>query len=161
MANKDQTRGFRPHGKVRSANPYVTSAIVYPGDLVVLGSDGKIAVAAAGTVPSLGVALTYAASGASCLVADAPDQLFTCQTDDNTVAAQTNLGLNYDITVGTASTLYKRSACEIDASTGTTDSNKAIRVLRLAPEIDNAFGDQADVICKINNHRLGNAVEGL
>jgi hypothetical protein len=161
MANKIQIRGAEPVGKIRHVAEYLTGGIVYPGDLVKMDNAGAVVVCVAGTAALIGVALNYAASGANVLVSDDPSQEYLIEADDGTVAAQTNLGLNYDITVGTASTLYKRSAIRLDASTGATDSNLPLRCLRLGPAVDNAFGAQADVIVKINNHQLGNAVVGL
>lgn len=160
MANKDQSRGFEPWGELLRANEYVTSAIVYPGDMVKMGNDGKVAPCAASD-SSVGVALCYAASGANVLIADDPQQLFIGQADDATIDAQTDLGLNYNITVGTASTLYKRSAMEVDASTQATDSTLPLRVIRINRAIDNALGDQVDVVVQINKHQLAANSEGL
>jgi hypothetical protein len=50
---------------------------------------------------------------------------------------------------------------QLDSSTGATDSNLPLRALRLFPQVDNAFGDNCDVEVKINNHQLGNKIEGL
>lgn len=161
MANKDQSKGFEPFGKLKQANPYQAGGTIYPGDIVKMDANGQVVQAAAGTAAACGVALNYATSGGTVLVADSPDQLFSAQADDATIDAQTDLNLNYNITVGTASTLYKRSAMEVDASTGATDSNLPIRVLRINPAIDNALGDQVDVVCKINNHQLGDATVGV
>ena len=162
MANKDIVKGFEPFGKLLHSAVYVNGATaVYPGDLVSMDNAGLIAKAAAGTSPLLGVALNYAAASGDVLVADHPSQEFLGQCDDATVDAQTDIGLNYNITVGTASTLYKRSAMAIDASTQATDSNLPLRLLRVGPAIDNALGDKVDMIVKINNHQLGNAVVGL
>lgn len=159
MANKDQVVGLRPQGKVRSAEEYTTSAIVYPGDLVKLGADGLVAPCAASDA-ACGVALSYAASGGKCLVADDPNQKFVVQSDGSTVDAATDIGLNYNITVGTASTLYKRSAMELASSTGATDSILPLRLLGVQRNVDNALGAAVDVIVKINNHQLGNKIEG-
>lgn len=161
MANKDQSMGFRPFGRLRNASDYVAGGTVYPGDLLKFDNAGKVVQCAAGTAAAMGVALNYAVTDGTVNVADDPNQQFVVQADDATIAAQTNLNLNYNITVGTASTLYRRSAMECDASTGATDSNLPLKVLKLAKEVDNAFGDQADVICVINNHSLGNATEGI
>lgn len=161
MANKNQITGLRPVGQVMSANEYEAGSVVYPGDLVKLAADGQVDPCAASEA-ALGVALSYAsAAGVKILVADHPDQRFVVQADDNSVSAQAALALNYNITVGTASTLYKRSAMQLDASTGATDSVLPLRALRLWPQIDNAFGDKADVEVKINNHQLGNKIEGV
>jgi hypothetical protein len=161
MANKDQSKGLEPYGKVIHQGMYTAGATLYPGDMVKMADTGLLVACAAGTAKCIGVALTHATSGNPIAVADAPEQEFSVQADDATVAAQTNIGLNYNITVGTASTLYRRSAMELDASTGATDSNLPLRAIRLAPAVDNAFGDQADVIVKINNHQRGDSTEGL
>jgi hypothetical protein len=161
MANKDQPRGLVPYGKVLNAKVYEAGSTVYPGDLVILAADGAIDTAAAGTTAALGVAMNYATVGQDVLVADDPNQKFIVQADDGTVSAQSVVGLNFNITVSTADTLYKQSRIELDSSTGATDSNLPLRLLDLEGSIDNAFGVNADLIVKINNHRLGNSVEGL
>jgi hypothetical protein len=161
MANKDTLQGLAPYGKVIHAGSYVAGATIYPGDMVKMDNAGLLAVCAAGTASCVGVALNYAVATGTVLVSDNAEQEYIVQCDDGTVAAQTNMGLNYDITVGTASTLYKRSAMQLDASTGATDSNLPLRALRLAPAVDNAFGSKADVIVKLNNNQRANATVGL
>ena len=161
MANKDQNQGLSPVGKIISANEYEAGSTIYPGDLVKIASDGQCDPGAAGDA-AIGVALTYAsAAGQKVMVADSPDQRFLIQADDATIAAQTNLALNYNVTVGTASTLYKRSAMQLDSSTGATDSILNLRALNIGQAVDNAFGSKVDVIVKINNHSLGNKIEGV
>ena len=161
MANKIQIQGASPVGELKHVAEYVAGGTVYPGDLVKMDNTGAIVVCAAGTAALIGVALNYAVSSGTVLVADDPSQEFLIEADDGTVSAQTAVGLNYDITVGTASTLYRRSAIRLDASTGATDSNLPLRCLRIGPAVDNDFGAQADLVVKINNHQLGNAVVGL
>jgi hypothetical protein len=154
MANQDRPRGFEPYGRVVRANEYLTSGIVYPGDLLVLVNDGTVVAATAGAAASIGVALHYAASGANVMIADDPSQQFVCQVNGSSIDAATDLNLNYNISVGTASTLYRRSMMEIDHTSGATNSNYQIKVLRISKEIDNALGANADVICEINHHAL-------
>ncbi len=162
MANKIQPVGLRPQGRIRSVAEYVVSAVVYPGDLVIMGADGKIARHAANTVPAIGVALSYAAAdGDKVLVCDDPDQKYVIQADGSGIDAQTDIGLNYQITTTSASTSYRVSRTELDAATGATASNLPLRLLGVSKEVDNALGDDVDCVVKINNHRLGNAVEGL
>jgi hypothetical protein len=161
MANKDQNQGLSPVGKLISANEYEAGSTIYPGDLVKIANDGQCDPCAASEA-AIGVALTYASgAGQKVMVADSPDQRFLIQADDATIAAQTNLALNYNITVGTASTLYKRSAMQLDSSTGATDSILPLRALNIGQAVDNAFGSKVDVIVKINNHSLGNKIEGV
>lgn len=161
MANKDQAVGARPYGQIKSQKTYEAGSTVYPGDFVILAADGAIDSAAAGTTPVLGVALNYATVGQKVLVADSPDQKFIVQSDDASVDAQTDIGLNYNITVSTADTLYRQSRMELDGSSGATDSNLPLRLLGVEGSVDNALGANVDCIVKINNHRLGNSVEGL
>jgi hypothetical protein len=161
MANKDQSRGFEPHGRLKHAGDYQAGATIYAGDMVKLKADGTVEPSAAGAAASIGVALNYATSGNTVLVADDPDQEFVGQADDSTIDAQTDINMNYNITVGTASTLFKRSAMEVDASTQATDSNLPLKVLKIKPRIDNALGDQVDVVFKINNHQLSAGTEGV
>lgn len=155
MANRDEVKGFEPWGRVSPFNEYEADTTIYKGDLLKLKSDGQVEPCAAGTVPAIGVAMSYATAGNKVLVADDPNQQFICQSDDATEpAAQTACGMNFNIVVGTASTLYKRSAMEIDGNTGATDSNLPVKFLRLAPNVDNAFGANAKMIVTINNHQL-------
>lgn len=160
MANQDLPQGFKPYGTIKNVSEYKASAAVYPGDMVKLGNDGMVSQCAA-TDASCGVALSYAAANGNVLVADDPDQRFIGQSDDGSVDAQTDLNLNYNITVGTASTLYKRSAMEIDGSTGLTDSTSQVRVLQVEKSINNALGSNVDVVFVINNHQLKKGSEGI
>lgn len=152
MANQDRPRGFEPYGRVLRSNEYDAGAICYPGDLLKLKSDGTVEPSAAGAAQSMGVALSYAASGGKVLVADDPDQLFIGQVNGASVDAATDLNLNYDISVGTASTLYRRSMMEIAHASGATDSNLPLKVLRISKEVNNALGADVDVVFLINNH---------
>lgn len=156
MANPDIVTGFRPFGGSQRLTPYTAGGTIYKGDLVKADNTGRLVVAAAGTTALYGVAANYATSGNEVLVWDDPDQQFVGQSDDATEpAALTAMNLNYNIVVATASTLYRRSAMEIDGNTGATDSNLPIKAIRLAPAVDNAYGANAKIVCKINNHALG------
>ena len=154
MANKDIVDGAKPYGPVLRIRPYKAESAVYPGDLVKQNANGTVEQCAA-TNASIGVAMTYAAAAADVLVADHPDQEFVMQADDATINEQADLGLNYDITVAAANTTYRRSGMEVDASTQNTTATLPIKVLRLLPAVDNEFGANCKVICKINNHQLG------
>lgn len=154
MANRDEVKGFEPWGRIYQCNTYEADTTIYKGDLLKLKSDGQVEPCAAGTTPAIGVALNYAIAGGEVLVADHPDQMFVCQSDDATEpAALTAAFLNFNIVVGTASTLYRRSAMEVDGSTGATDSNLPIKFIKLLPAVDNAYGANARMVVTINNHK--------
>lgn len=161
MANKDMKVGLEPHGKIESLREYVVgSSAVYPGDLVRLNANGLIDRCAA-SESAIGVAMNYAAASGKVLVCDSTEQKFKIQADDATVDAQTDIGLNYDIVVGTADTTYKRSGMQMDASTQATTATLPLRLIAVEKSIDNALGAQVKCIVKINNHQLGNATVGL
>ena len=156
MPNKDIVDGAKPYGPCLRIRPYKAEAAVYPGDLLKQNAAGTVERAAAGNA-CIGVALAYAGAAGEVLVADHPDQEFIMQVDDDTVDAQTDFGLNYNIVVASANTTYRRSGIEIDGNTGDTTATLPIKVLRLLPAVDNALGLHCKVICKINNHQLGSS----
>lgn len=158
MANTSR-KGFKPYGRPIQTNPYTAGGTIYKGDLVKLASDGTVVVCAAGAAGAVGCAMNYAVATETVTVADDPNQLFVGQADDGTISAATNLNLNYNIVAGSADTLYRRSGMEIDASSGATDSNLPVKVLRLHTAQDNAFGAQGKFVCKINNHQLGSGAD--
>lgn len=158
MANNSIVDGFTPWGRLERETPYVAGGTIYKGDLVKFQNDGTVVVAAAGAVGCLGASMHYAVSGDTVNIADDPNQQFSAQADD-TVDAQTDFNLNYNIIVGTASTKYRRSAMQIDGSTQATDSNLPIKVLRLLPAQGNTLAVACKVVCKINNHQLGSGAD--
>lgn len=152
MPNADIVAGARPYGRVEQMTAYKAESVIYKGDFVKKNAAGTVERAAA-TNALLGVAMSNAAAGEQVLVADHPEQKFVCQADDANIAAQTDIGLNCEIVVGTADTTYKRSGMEVDASTKATTSTLALRVLALEPAVDNTFGANAKLIVKINVHQ--------
>lgn len=159
MANTNAPEGFTPWGPLSRETPYVAGGTIYKGDLVKMKNDGTVVQCTAGATSVLGAAMHYAISGDTVNIADDQNQQFVTQGDDATIAAQTDCNTNYNIVVGTASTKYRRSAMQIDASTEASDSNLPIKVLRLLPAVDNAFGANCRVVCKINNHQLGSGAD--
>lgn len=161
MANKNQPVGLRPHGQLERARKYVAGSTVYPGDPVALATDGQVDSSI--TVPLLGVALNYAVAGENVMVADHPDQIFEVQADG--AIAQADIQGNFELLLGTASTLYKRSACVMNAATAdNTTATLAVKLLAIGDEVTQEVGvTNVDVIVKINNHVLnsGTGTAGL
>lgn len=163
MANRDQVVGLSPHGRPLRQREYIAASVIYPGDPVKLKNDGKVEIAAASNA-LCGVAASYASGdGVKVNVYDDPDQLFEIQADDASIDAQTDLNLNYNIVVGSPNTVYKRSGVELDGNTGATDSTLPLKLLSVSKRVDNALGEFADCIVKINNHQLdgGTGTEGV
>ncbi len=161
MANADRPRGFWPHGKVLRITEYESGSACYPGDMVVLASDGQVdPSASAGTAP-LGCCLTYAsAAGQSVMVCDDPEQKYVVQADETQASSQAIVGCAADIVVTAGNSTYKTSRQELDSSDLAQSSGPLI-VLAREVRPDNAFGDQVDLIVKINTHQLAEAYNGV
>lgn len=156
MANADLPNGAVPKGPVLRLNEYIAAGAVYPGDLVKQEAGGRVEAAAAATDACIGVAMSYASgAGVNVIVADDPNQLFEMQADDSTIDAQTDVGLNYEIAIGSPNTTYRRSGMEIDASTQATTATLPLKVLKVIDRPDNALGANVRCVVKINNHQLG------
>lgn len=162
MSNASRAHGLQPYEDIKRVSPYVAGGTIYPGDIVRMGTDGKVAAASADTNPNLGVSAQYATTGQECKVWDDPDQKFVCQADSggSISIAQTDAGLNYQIVATTGSTAFKQSRQELDASSGASDSNLPLRMLAISPAIDNAAGVQAKVVVVLNNHQRKAGVVG-
>lgn len=151
MANKQQPRGMRPYGEVKSINPYKAAGTVYPGDSVSADNAGQVARSI--TVPLRGVALNYAVAGEIVMVADSPEQKFVVES--NGATAQADVNLNSSLNLGTPSTSYKLSGLYLDNTANATTATLAVKILAISPAIDNEVGvTNVDVIVKINNHDL-------
>jgi len=161
MANADRPRGAECYGKVLRSTKYIADAACYPGDFLEMTAAGKVQPASSATAAVLiGVCLSYAsADGDEVSVADHPDQLFKVQSDDAAEpAAQTAIGLNYDLVITAGSSTYEISRQEIDGDTGVVTAATPLRLIAIDERNDNAFGGNADCIVRINMHRLTQVV---
>ena len=124
-----------PNARTRPYNKDASASRIFPGDVVMLESDGNVAVITAGTETNiLGVAaegsLTLTAK-TDFLVYDDPDQEFVVQDDSaGAFVAQTNVGNNADIVVTTGNTDTDRSNHELDISSAVTTA-APLRILGL------------------------------
>lgn len=112
----------------------------------------------ASTVP-LGVALNYGGASTQTkhhVISDV-DQEFEAQDDDGTTGiVETDIELNAHIAIGSGgSTTTGFSSHQIDKSGATgvpaVTSTYQLQLLRLYPDILNAFGPHARVLCKFRN----------
>lgn len=181
MANRDATCGLKLIGSLSGRMPSTMvcallaadATATFVGDPVKLSgtadADGIPSIAqAAATDPIFGVitgflprvaardalyrpasTLTYAT------VCVDPNALYEVQVDDDAYTfAITDVGLNADILVGSGSTATGASAVELDASTLANTAGLQLKVLGMVQRADNAVGDYAKVIVKINQHVL-------
>ena len=82
-------------------------------------------------------------------------QLFLIQNDGTSVAA--NYGKNADIVVGTGSTTTGVSANELNTGTIATTAALNLKIVGLWDVPNNAIGEFAVVVVKINEHLYGSA----
>lgn len=154
MPNTNAPFGAVAVGPILCANVYpkATNAAIYPGDFVKLTAAGTAAVATAGDVELLGVALGYAAaSAAEVLVADDPDQQYYVQDSGSggTLTASA-VGNNVDLvaTAGNATYLRSRHA----ASSVATSATAQLRILDKHPADE--WGKYVRLRVMINEHTL-------
>jgi hypothetical protein len=186
MANVDKAFGLRPLGNLSASGSQKQygyqiadnqSGAIFQGDLVTL-KDGYILqfdpathTAAVGVFngcnyidPTTGkptwknfypgsINITQGTINAD--VIDDPNQLFIIQNDGTSQAS--NYGKNADVTVGTGNTTTGMSAMELDTSTIATTAALNLKIVGLWNVPNNAVGEFAVVVVKINEHLYGSA----
>jgi hypothetical protein len=186
MANVDKAFGLRPIGNLSGTGAQKQygyeiadnqAGAIYQGDLVTV-FDGYIVkfapathTAAVGvfngcnyTDPTTGkptwsnyypgsVNITSGVIAADVL--DDPSQLFLIQADEDIV--QADIGKNADITGTGGSTVNGISSMELDSSTVANTAALNVKIVGLSASPDNAFGTNAVVVVKINEHMYGSA----
>lgn len=175
MANADTPNGARAvrHQDGATAipsNDYLVDAsnatAIFIGDFMIAEADGYVApytgtgggsllgvcVGIQGDYGDLSRRYLPASTAGTVMVADSPDQIFAIQEDNAgsalTVAAR---GANCDVLATAGSTTTSMSAHEIDRST-VTSATAQLRLMRLVPRDDNAYGDSAEWEVIINEH---------
>lgn len=96
------------------------------------------------------------------LVADDPNLLFEIQeVSGGTALTATEVGLNANVVVGSGSTTTGMSAMELDNSTEASDAALNLTIIGLAKRPDNAYGEHAKWLVKINDHQFAAGVAGV
>lgn len=178
MSNDVVAFGFKPYSKIWSIKYLPISAsnsAIFENDLIQRNTSGVAEQATATSTTIAGTSLLYVPANAGALTSfDAkiaycpasPMQEFVCVMDDASVSALTDFDLNYDIVVGSGSTVTGLSAMKIDASTKAATATLPIKLIRLADGYfnqdgtENALGSHAKVICKINQSIYTAGVNG-
>ena len=159
----DHPFGAIPYDGVLSVQGYSkdgAAVAIYPGDFVIMETDGGIGVAVTGSTNIIGVAAEYSAVSTAktdFLVYDHPEQKFAIQDDaDTTGMTEASIGNNANITVTTGNTTTLRSQHEIDSSTSATTATLALKILGLHPIENRSFASSTGTwrtwVVKINNH---------
>lgn len=155
MPNINRKVGFVPKGTPLRVNPYVAGAEIFPGDMLIgPASDGQVDPSAGGAAELLlGAAISYASgAGVTVLVCDHPDQLYKCQVASSETEASTQVGDYCEVKATAGSATYRVSRQEVDTIAET--ATKPLRIVALDTLVDNAYGDNVDVIVSINTSAL-------
>lgn len=96
-------------------------------------------------------------------VADDPELVFECQEDGATTPiAAASVGLNATLTgLTSGSTTTGLSSIEIDSNTVAVTATLDVQVLRLVQREDNAIGEFAKWLVKLNNHQFVDGATGI
>ncbi len=149
--------GFKPSQTAHGGPPRLTvypfsgeATAIYPGDLVVLEADGKVAViTAAAEEPLLGVAANYVAASSAedtdVYVYDDPEQIFEAQVDDTLLDDYAGDLCDPVATSGDSTRRISQMAVNPDASV-----TSSLQILAKHPADD--FGQYARVQVRIAKH---------
>lgn len=89
------------------------------------------------------------------LVYDDPLQEFVAQVDDTAGLLEVDVGLLAALVAGAGNNFTGRSAWQIDQSTLAVTVTLQVRILGLARQLENEFGQFAKARCVIQRHRYG------
>ena len=195
MANTSRINGFRPvkhlngspyNGQFRIYTLLAADGTAtFVGDLVKLsgtadatGAYPSIAQAAAGNAV-IGAVVGFVVDPTNlntpqyrlastlryAMVADSPDLIFECQSDNGGAAlAITDVGRAADISVGAGSTTTGQSGMVLDSSTAATNTATfPLKILGFSQRADNEIGNDAKALVMINAHQLtsGAGIAGI
>lgn len=117
-----------------------------------------------GVVPDVATSLPYRAASTLrvLLVADDPNLLFEIQeTAGGTAFTANDLGLNANFAVGTGSTVTGYSAMEVNNVGEATTNTLDLKLVGFVNRPDNAIGENAKWLVRINRHRYVDQLAGV
>ena len=184
MANIDKAFGLRPIGNLSATGAQKQygyqiadnqAGTIFQGDLVVLTGGFISRFLPASHTAAVGVfngcnyndpttgkptfsnfypgSVNITSGQISADVLDDPNQLFIVQCDGDFVAA--DVGKNADVIGTGGSTTNGISTMELNSSTLATTAALNLKVVGLYNDVNNAFGTNAVVVVKINEHVYG------
>jgi hypothetical protein len=184
MANVDKPFGLRPIGNLSATGAqkqygYLIednqAGAIYQGDLVTIVGGYVVKFAPGTHAAALGVfngcnyvdpstgkptwknfypgSVNITAGTIQCDVLDDPNQLFLIQADEDIV--QADIGKNADVIGTGGSSTTGASSMELDSSTIADTAALNLKIVGLWSAPENALGDFAVVVVKINEHLYG------
>ena len=95
-------------------------------------------------------------------VADSPDLVFEIQeVSGGTALTANDAGLNANFVVADASTTTGKSGVELNNSGEATTNTLDVQIIGLVNRADNAVGEHAKSLVRINSHQFANQVAGI
>lgn len=95
-------------------------------------------------------------------IADDPDLLFEIQeVSGGTALTANDIGLNADFVVGSGSTTTGMSGVELNNATEATTNTLDLQIVDFVNREDNAIGEHAKFLVRINRHQYSNQVAGI
>jgi hypothetical protein len=117
-----------------------------------------------GVLPVTRDSLIYRAASTQriLLVADDPTLEFEIQeVSGGTALAANDAGMNADFVVGTGSTTTGLSGVELNNATEATTNTLDLQIVGFVNRADNAIGEHAKWLVRINRHQYSNQVAGI
>lgn len=117
-----------------------------------------------GVLPDTSASLTYRAASTArrVMVATDPSLLFEIQeVSGGTPLTAAAIGLNADFVVGSGSTITGRSGVELNNATEATTATLDLQIVGLQAREDNAVGEHAKWLVRINRNQFANQVAGV
>lgn len=95
-------------------------------------------------------------------VADSPDLVFEIQeVSGGTALAEDDIGLNANFVVAAGSATTAMSGVELNNATEATTNTLDCQIVGLVQREDNAIGEHAKWLVRLNNHQFANQVAGV
>lgn len=116
-----------------------------------------------GVLPDTAQSLTYRAASTvrRLLVATDPSLLYEIQeVSVGTPLTADDIGLNANFVVGSGSTFTSLSGVELNNVGEATTNTLDLQILGLQPRADNAVGEHAKWLVRVNRHQFANQVAG-
>lgn len=96
------------------------------------------------------------------LVVDDPNAEFEIQeVSGGTALTANDIGLNANFVVGSGSTVTGYSGVELNNATEATGNTLDLKIVGLVPRENNAVGENAKWIVRLNNHQYVNQIAGV
>lgn len=117
-----------------------------------------------GVVPATADSLIYRAASTArqLLVCDDPNVIFEIQeVSGGTALAVNDLGLNANFVVADCSTVTGYSNVELDNGTEAGTNTLDLKIVGFVPRPNNAVGENAKWLVRINRHRHVNQIAGI